>query len=203
MPFKDLPQGTTHSENDGCGIKEHNKEIYLITDTHFNHKKMVEYCGRPENFDELIWASLESLPADCTLIHLGDICIGKDAEVHERIKKLPYEKILVKGNHDKKSDKWYRERGWDKVVLEMTGHYEGKYMTFSHIPIAKIKNMNIHGHFHNSLHRILEGKWVVEGEKERNEEAVKIYNPKLHKLLAIEFTNYQAVSLKEFLDKNI
>lgn len=29
-------------------------KIWLTTDTHFNHKKMIEYCGRPENFEEII-----------------------------------------------------------------------------------------------------------------------------------------------------
>ena len=178
--------------------------IYLITDTHFNHKKMTEYCGRPENFDELIWASLESLPADCTLIHLGDICIGKDAEVHERIKKLPYRKMLVKGNHDKKSNVWYLNHGWDDVSEMITGHHLGRYITFSHIPIRDIQNWNIHGHFHNNLHRLLEGRFVVEGEKERNEKDFPLekYNKNIYKLLAIEHTDYRAVKLEDFIKNN-
>lgn len=179
-------------------------KFYLITDTHFNHKKMVEYCGRPENFDELIWQSLESLPPDCTLIHLGDICIGNDVEVHERIKKLPYKKVLIKGNHDKKSNTWYLNHGWDDVAKDMTGHHFGRYITFSHIPVKDVQNWNIHGHYHNNLPRILAKKWVVDGEKERNDRDFPLdqYNKNIYKLLAIENTNYQAVELEEFIKNN-
>lgn len=28
MPFKDLPEGQTHFENDGCGIPEHNSKSF-------------------------------------------------------------------------------------------------------------------------------------------------------------------------------
>ena len=26
---------------------------YIITDTHFGHEKMIEYCQRPKDFNEL------------------------------------------------------------------------------------------------------------------------------------------------------
>jgi len=44
----------------------------------------------------------------------------------------------------------------------------------------------------------LEGRYVIEGEKERNEIDLANLTPK-HKLLAIENTNYQPVLLKSFL----
>lgn len=171
---------------------------YLITDTHFNHTKIIEYCDRPKNYEVLIWKGLENLPKDSTLIHLGDICIGGDKEIHERIKSLSYKKILIKGNHDRKSNNWYLQNGWDFVCESLSDHFFGKYITFSHIPIAGIQNLNIHGHFHNTLHRLLQGNWVVEGERERNEDILKILT-KNHKLLAIEYTNYKPVLLERFL----
>jgi len=174
--------------------------IYLITDTHFNHKNMVKYCNRPENFDKLIWDALDNLPKDCTLIHLGDICMGGDIKTHEHIAKLPYKKILIKGNHDTKSNKWYREHGWDHVYKSLSEVYFGKYITLSHIPIPNIDHMNIHGHFHNNLERLKNKRWVVEDEEERNREVLKSLNSN-HKLLAIEYTNYRPVLLEEFIKK--
>ncbi len=164
-------------------------KTYLITDTHFNHTaKMMEYCQRPVNYEELLWKGLEELPVESTLIHLGDICIGKDAEVHERIAKLPSKyKILVRGNHDKKSDKWYKSHGWNEVVDKLSEHYNGVYITFSHIPIKDIQNINIHGHFHNSLHRI-------------DADIKTYYNSKLHRLMAVEFTDYKPVDLEAYVD---
>lgn len=58
--------------------------IYIITDTHFNHSAMIPYCGRPENFDELIWKGLDQLKDDDILIHLGDICIGGGGRSYNR-----------------------------------------------------------------------------------------------------------------------
>jgi len=175
-------------------------KYYLITDTHFNHKNMVQYCQRPENFDDLLWQSLESLPDDCVLIHLGDVCFGSDDKVHERLKKLPYKKILIRGNHDKKSDKYYLENGWNCVCDSLSGHYYGKYITFSHEPIPNIHNLNIHGHIHNHLPRLLAGNWAVEGEEERNREMLRGLNSN-HKLLAVEFTGYKAISLEKFISE--
>jgi calcineurin-like phosphoesterase family protein len=175
--------------------------VFVITDTHFNHANMVQYCGRPRNFTELIGLSL--LKADFnsndTLIHLGDVCFGKDAETHAKyIEPLKCKKWLLRGNHDKKSNGWYLSHGWDFVGDTFLGHYFGKAVLFSHTPQKGEFDYNIHGHFHNNLHRLLEGRYVVEGEEERNREDLLTLTDK-HKLLAIEETNYQPVKLEVLL----
>ena len=164
-------------------------KIYIISDTHFNHNKpMIEWCGRPENFNELLWKGLEQLPSDCLLLHLGDICIGGDQEVHERLAKLPYKKILVKGNHDSKSNAWYLSHGWDFVCEEFKDTYFGKNILFSHMPKVwdGIYDIDIHGHFHNSDHRIQEP------------ELFKIKNG-YQKLYAPEYQHYLPVNLEKFI----
>jgi calcineurin-like phosphoesterase family protein len=162
-------------------------KTYIITDTHFNHKKLIEY-GRPDNFDDLLWKELGKLPSNCLLIHLGDVCIGNDLEVHERLRLLPFIKILVKGNHDKKSDNWYLEKGWDFVCEQFTNTYFGKKILFSHIPVAwdGYYELNIHGHFHDSDHR-------------RHETGLMAIKNGYQKLLAMEYTNYKPVLLEEFI----
>jgi calcineurin-like phosphoesterase family protein len=178
-------------------------KIYLITDTHFFHKKIIEYSGRPENFTEIIGDNLLNLNVAYSdiLIHLGDICIGHDEEAHERfIKPLPCKKWLVKGNHDHQSNTWYLNHGWDFIGDQFSAKLFGKIIMFSHAPVkdnGKFE-LNIHGHFHNNLHRLLEAKWLIEGEKERNEEDLRNLTPK-HKLLAIEYTDYKPVLLEDFL----
>lgn len=166
-------------------------KTWLITDTHLGHAKMVEYCGRPENHSEIILKNLrKDIKDGDTLIHLGDICIGNDEAWHfDLIGYVPKgtNLILVRGNHDKKSDSWYLSHGWDFVCDSFSGHYFGEYITFSHIPIPNIQNINIHGHFHNNLHRM-------------DEETKKGYNDN-HKLLAIENTDYKPVELSAFLNK--
>ena len=164
-------------------------KIFIISDTHFNHTKpMVDWCGRPENFEELLWKGLEKLPEDCLLIHLGDICIGNDLEVHNAIADLPYRKVLVKGNHDSKSNSWYFEHGWDFVCDRFDFEMFGKKIAFTHIPIAwdGYHDFNIHGHFHNSDHR------------RQEPELQKIKNG-YQKLYAPEYENYLPVKLSKFL----
>lgn len=185
------------------------EKIWIITDTHLGHDNIVKYCNRPENHSELILEGLSKIKEGDTIIHLGDFCIGKDAYWHkEFFDRIPNTKrILILGNHDKKHKNWYLRNGWDFVCEQFSNNYFGKYITFSHIPIAEnrfikdIENINIHGHYHNNLPRLLKKQFVVEGEKERNDKdfILEHYNPKLHRLLCIEDENYQPILLETFI----
>ena len=165
-------------------------KIYLTTDTHFGHYKLIEY-GRPKNFEELIWNGLKNLPEDCLLIHLGDIGFTGSQEVHDKyIKPLKCKKILVRGNHDHKSDSWYMRNGWDFVCNRFEARYFGKKILFSHIPVKdnNFYDLNIHGHFHNSDHHLEEAFIVaVRNKKQR--------------LISLERTNYQPVNLLDLINK--
>ncbi len=66
--------------------------IYVISDTHFGHDKMVEWSLRPNDYNERLWDSLDKLPSDCILIHCGDITIGYDATTHIKLQKYPFKK---------------------------------------------------------------------------------------------------------------
>jgi calcineurin-like phosphoesterase family protein len=162
---------------------------WIITDTHFNHTpQMYDYCNRPENYQEQIWESLESIksPYD-VLIHLGDITIGGDKAVHERINNLPCKKWLVKGNHDNKSDSWYLEHGWDFVCDAVLLQIVGVRVLLSHVPHPNTGyGINIHGHFHNSDHR-------------RHEPELRaIANPRQH-LFALEYDGYKVQDLQKMV----
>jgi len=176
-------------------------KIYLTTDTHFNHANMVVYCGRPSNFDELIWKGFKELKEDDTLIHLGDFCFGNDTETHFKFMGIVKCKtVLVKGNHDRKSDSWYLSHGWDFVCEQFVNTYFGKKILFSHEPKKDLGgcDLNIYGHFHNNLDRLLRKEWVTEREEERNKGVIDILTDK-HKLLALEFVDYKLTSLENFI----
>lgn len=126
--------------------------IWLITDTHFGHEGlMCPEAGRPKDYAARIRRSLGRIPADAVLIHLGDVCIGDDAEHHyNHIAPLACKKWLVRGNHDKKSVGWYLEHGWDFVADAIVLNAFGEWIMFSHEPLA-YEGLNICGHLH--LHR--------------------------------------------------
>ena len=178
-------------------------KYWLTADTHFNHKVMEEYCGRPKDFESKILEGLDKIPVTDILIHLGDICIGKDEGVHDLfIKNIRCRKWLIKGNHDRKSNNWYLSRHWDFVADTFSITLFAKKILFSHTPQKDNGfDLNIHGHFHNQLPRLLKKRWVVEDEEERNKYDISVLTPK-HKLLALEYTNYQPVSLESFINQS-
>lgn len=162
---------------------------WLTTDTHFAHGKMIEFCGRPNNFEDIIEKGLLQIPHGDTLIHLGDICIGQDQDRHNRyIKPLQCKKILVLGNHDKKSATWYMNNGWDFVTDGIRLRLFGKRILLTHIPQPwdGWYDINIHGHFHNADYR------------KQDPGLSKILTDK-HKLLALEYTDYKPVLIENFI----
>lgn len=165
-------------------------KTYIISDTHWNHtESMVKWCGRPENYNKLLWSNINCLPKDSILIHLGDICIGGDDEIHGNLQKLAHiKKILVKGNHDNKSNNWYLNHGWDFVCNRFDIEMFGKKIAFTHIPIAwdGYHDLNIHGHFHNSDHR-------------RHEPELQKIKNGYQKLYACEYQDYKPVLLEDFI----
>ena len=161
---------------------------YVIADTHFNHWEMQKLCNRPEDFEDKIHSQLMKLSANDVLIHLGDICIGKDSEMHEKyIKPLWCRKILVRGNHDEKTNTWYLRNGWDFVCESIVDNMFGKKILFSHKPISYDNNydINIHGHLHNTPHR--DGEYLL----------TKNYKQRLY---ACEDFHYKPMLVKHFVE---
>lgn len=164
------------------------RKTWIIADTHFNHHDLIPDCGRLSNFNTLIWKNLKKLESTDILVHLGDICLGKDQETHNELKTFSFKKILVRGNHDGKSNNWYLNNGWDFVCESFKDTYFGKEILFSHKPRKKEEDydLNLHGHFHNI------------NEKYHEEELVRIKN-EFQVLFALEYNDYSPVLLEDFL----
>lgn len=168
---------------------------WLISDTHFNHTKLEEWGGRSGDWQEQIWAGIDKIPNHDILVHLGDICIGNDKEVHERLLGkhigegvyMPptrnFKTILVRGNHDKKGMAWYQDHGWDFVCDGIELIYQGHYLHLTHRPARPQGNTswNIHGHTHGNLHR--------------SEEYVEFYDKAYHIDISPELVGYKPVRL--------
>lgn len=160
-------------------------KIWLTTDTHFNHKALIDY-GRPVDFEDKIKkALLQSVKSDDLLIHLGDVCIGNDKENNNWFKdNLKCRTYLLRGNHDGKSIAWYLDNGWDVCADRIDIEMFGKNMCFTHIPVAwdGYFDVNYHGHFHDTDHR-------------RNEPDFNKVMCGYNKLVSLEQTNYQPIKL--------
>lgn len=162
-----------------------NPYTWLITDTHWN-TDFKEW--RPANYGDLIVKNCRKViaPQDI-LIHLGDVINDRPSELAKYLADIPGKtKILIRGNHDKNTDAWYMNKGFNFVCDQMVlGD-----LLLSHIPqpIPKGIRVNIHGHFHNNP---IEKCFLFEPH-------LKEFYGSQHKLLAVENVNYSPVRLEDF-----
>ena len=163
-------------------------KFYLISDTHFNHTNIATYCDRPANFTELLiqrWQG--TVKSEDTVIHLGDVLIGKRQVARELIASLPGRKILVRGNHDQQgSCSWWIDNGFDFACDGMV--FRNCWLTHKPSPtLPEGCELNLHGHWHNIWH----------GFKPDN--AGPVEHKEWHRLFSVEYTDYRPVEFQKFV----
>ena len=168
--------------------------ILITTDTHFGHQMLIDNEYRPKDFEKRIFKGLEVLKENDTLIFLGDFCMNKEQYWHDsfNLHTKKCRKILVRGNHDNKSDTWYYRNGWDFVCKYFIGRYFGKRIIFSHKPVDKVLDCdyNLHGHFHNNFDNL----------RSNYKEFYKFsYDIDYHKVIYLEDTNYKLFNLESLI----
>lgn len=169
-------------------------EYIITTDTHFEHKNILEFGNRPIGFEQQIIDNLEKSANNAsTLIHLGDVAWRNDRFWNRQLTSMPFnKKWLIRGNHDKKSNEWYLSNGWDFVGEYLSINYDGVVVAFSHKPSELIiADLNLHGHFHDI---------PMERIKEIEPDLYEIHNKPNHILLALEH-HYTPFKLKHIVSK--
>ncbi len=130
-------------------------QTYVIADTHWGHKKLIDVGARPEDFEDRIiknWRRLVQ-PEDL-VFHLGDVWLSNRRAKDQILWGLPGKKILTLGNHDGESVPFYMQRGFDFVCESFSIKRFGLQILFSHEPvIGSHFDLNIHGHVHSGEHR--------------------------------------------------
>lgn len=167
-------------------------KTYVITDSHWGHKKMIEYCGRPANFDQLIinqWQATVQ-PQD-VVYHLGDVTWGSQGQLIQIMHGLPGTKILIRGNHDRNhSNNWFIQAGFSAVLekAQISG------VILSHFPVFMTEEelergiINVHGHFHNN------------GAAKWEQRFIDRITPN-HYLMILEDLNYRPVALQDIVKR--
>lgn len=165
--------------------------IYFTSDTHFNHRNIIEYCNRPfKNVDEMNDKLIKNWNSRATdediIYHLGDIAFGPDKEHYCGLLNrviLRGNITYIKGNHDHK---------WKKLLEEGLDLRQGPILLdeykliLSHKPLLNSEipegYLNVHGHIHNS----------PLGEE---------FNKKNHICVSTELWDYNLASLEEVLTR--
>ena len=129
-------------------------QTWLISDTHFFHVNIGQYCSRPDGWQDLIienwnrWIGPKEI-----VFHLGDLVLGKKENAQALIPLLNGKLYLIRGNHDRRSAAFYQDLGItlvkDPYRMDMT---DGMQLVFSHSPIVPLppRLLNLHGHIHNN-----------------------------------------------------
>lgn len=120
-------------------------DIWITSDAHFSHKNILIYDNRPfssvEEMDEKLISNWnERVKPGDTMYYLGDFAF-KSKNVYKLFTRLNGNKILIKGNHDKKDT---LKLPWAGVYDIYELNYDNKLVIFCHYSMRVWKN-SCHG----------------------------------------------------------
>lgn len=138
---------------------------YIISDTHFNHKNIIEYANRPfksvKHMNNILIKNWNNtVKKNDTIYILGDFTFGNKDSIKELVSKLNGRKILILGNHDRSIHKqvkfWYNIGFYE--VYKHPIIFRNRFI-LSHEPIDDLgRFINLHGHIHDKQIDI--GKYI-------------------------------------------
>lgn len=157
--------------------------IYFIADTHFSEENIMRYESRPfldavEMNNELLMRWNNVVNQDDEVYVLGDF--GAEGQEKVILNQLKGRKYLIKGNHDVKSNRNYRDAGFEEVYDHPIVIKD--FWILSHEPLYVNENMpyaNLFGHVHNSP-------------------IIKTYS-KQHYCVSVERIKYTPISLDDII----
>ena len=130
-------------------------KTFIIGDTHFNHKNIIQLCNRPfpniNAMNEALIKNWNRVVGKGDIVYtLGDFALCNKEKIAYFLERLNGSKYLVKGNHDGYSIKTYMDLGFEKVY-DKPIIYKDFYI-FSHEPMFITNEMpyaNCYAHVHN------------------------------------------------------
>jgi calcineurin-like phosphoesterase family protein len=138
---------------------------HFTSDHHFGHTNIIRLAKRPFDDIEEMHATMirnwknQVAPGD-EVYCLGDFSFWKKPErIIALLHELPGQKFLIKGNHDRKVDKWSEPFVWVKDYHELTIVEPDKVkrkIVLCHYPFLTWNkghrgSWNLHGHCHSKI----------------------------------------------------
>lgn len=123
--------------------------VWVISDTHFGHARVIEFSKRPystaDEMDEDMIARWNAVVQPNDIVwHLGDFSWHDKHRTIKIFNRLNGTINLIRGNHDQK---WIDSVGFNKISQYEELHHDGKYVILFHYPIA-----DWNGQYHGSYH---------------------------------------------------
>jgi len=115
------------------------KPTFFTSDWHVGHANSIKFDNRPFRDLEHMHKSLIKnynaiVPEHGICYFLGDFGMMGSKEIKEFLAKLNGTKVLILGNHDKKTNSMYNS-GFDVVLYEATLYIAGERVTMTHCPL--------------------------------------------------------------------
>jgi calcineurin-like phosphoesterase family protein len=143
------------------------KDIWVISDTHFNHNNIIKYCNRPfetaaQMNDYMVTMWNETVKDGDKVYHLGDVYMGNnEGNVERLLSSLKGQKRLILGNHDngkdqilqrvfKKIDVWRMFPEFGLLLTHVPVHESSLYRGATGNEENPSQLTNIHGHIHDN-----------------------------------------------------
>lgn len=129
---------------------------YFVSDTHFGHKNIIEYCNRPfedvnHMNEELIRRWNEVVQPNDDVWHLGDFCMG-GTRPKDWLPRLNGNVHLIRGNHDPH----VYDQGFASVQNYKELKIQGKKICLLHYPMRSWNgshrgSWHLFGHVHGTM----------------------------------------------------
>lgn len=141
-------------------------KTWITSDLHFGHRNIMNFCPvtRARYKNDLEYMNEQMViewnervaPEDLTYI-LGDVAFMPGDKAAQYMRRLNGRKILIEGNHDRKTlnDKHFRE-SFEEVHKYLWITYDKHQVIMFHYPIAEWDQMHrgsvhFHGHLHGNV----------------------------------------------------
>lgn len=136
-------------------------EIFITSDTHFFHKRIMEYCPTTRFGADYIEMTANLIEAwnfrvsnDDVVYHLGDFSFGNETLTNTVLYELKGKIHLIKGNHDGHQVLTHPRFSSVQDYLELKHNRE--HFVMFHFPISRWNkahygSMHLYGHCHGSF----------------------------------------------------
>ncbi|MHA1408836.1 MAG: metallophosphoesterase [Candidatus Odinarchaeia archaeon] len=156
-------------------------KVFVTSDTHFNHKEIINLANRPftdvdDMNDTLIYKWNKTVSTNDIVFHLGDIAFNKKRiKADYWLNQLNGNIISIKGNHEK--------------------HNKCSSIQYLQSCIIKFRSIDFFL-VHNPLNvpKYWANKWVLHGHSHNNTPFLDVESKRIN--VSVENTNYKPIMLK-------
>jgi len=173
---------------------DNSDNVYFISDPHFDHVNILEYCSRPfssvEEMNHVILNNWKSrIKSEDRVFFLGDMAYGRDSRSPRWwLSQLPGKIIYLKGSHDHgirpTSVGLNAEMVTDYILLNLENKHK---LVLVHDRFTLPKEF-----MHNKDY------WIIHGHNHHEAPFIDRTNRQI--CVCVEVTNYSPVSLNEILE---